>query len=527
MNRLYKYIDFLSEQSLQSLLEAKIIFTKDFRDVLDEMDTVTADKLINLEGNDIDINTNYIDVSYEKDGYVYFKPDDKVSKKPFIYKKTEGKCYPDISESINKSEKYFLGKINNPKDEQEVELVKKFKKYELIDMIPYFIDVIKWLYDDGKTELCHIRWIDDGIEYNMVCNDLAIKRDLSDIRTSDVKVGKFVNAIFKKSEINITNKELEDFVNKFKHIVDKRNNKFSKFKIVTGEDIRKYYLFSNYFSEKGQLGKSCMRYERCQKYLDIYVKNSVVSLVVLMSDLPDKIIGRAILWTDQNGAKLMDRIYTNNDHDENLFKEFAIMNGFYYKKDIHSDIFIGPNENIKSTFIKLDRSGEYDFYPYMDSFCYYNVSNGTLGFTYNFNYDYELRDTEGGNGTCDTCGGSGEVECSRCDGDGVSDCSECDGNGELDCRYCDGSGDKDCSECDGNGELDCKSCQGGGKDENDEECTDCSGSGIMNCEYCDSKGKVKCSECDSGTVDCYMCDGSGTGDCGRCDGTGIRNCPEC
>jgi hypothetical protein len=30
---------------------------------------------------------------------------------------------------------------------------------------------------------------------------------------------------------------------------------------------------------------------------------------------PDKISGRAILWTDNDGNKIMDRVYTNNSPD--------------------------------------------------------------------------------------------------------------------------------------------------------------------------------------------------------------------
>ena len=60
--------------------------------------------------------------------------------------------------------------------------------------------------------------------------------------------------------------------------------------------------------------------------------------------------------------------------------------------------------------VKLDNVGEYPSYPYMDSFKYYSVRKGILYNSSNFDYDYELTDTEGGNGSCSECGGAGRVD---------------------------------------------------------------------------------------------------------------------
>jgi hypothetical protein len=56
-----------------------------------------------------------------------------------------------------------------------------------------------------------------------------------------------------------------------------------------------------------------------------------VSLIILEVLNPDKISGRAILWTDNDGNKIMDRVYTNNSPDVVLFIEFANRNNFYHK----------------------------------------------------------------------------------------------------------------------------------------------------------------------------------------------------
>jgi hypothetical protein len=533
MNKLFKYDDFLSELNLESLLETKIVFADDFKRVLDEMDNVTADKLLNLEGQEVDVNSNYIDVVYDKDGFISFKPEDKLLKKPYLYNSGAIGCsYVGMSEDISRSGNYSLGKIKEPENGQVVELVKEFGQHELADIVPNYSGALKWLYSNQQTKLYHIKFLIDGIEYNIICNNHAISRDISDIKNTEVKIGKFVNSIFNKAELNLSAKELEEFVNKYKYTISKIKNKFSKFRIISGEEIRKFYLEDNYLNGNGTLGKSCMRYGRCQKYLDIYVNNpNIVSMVILMSDEPDKICGRAILWTTSKGLKLMDRIYTNFDYDEILFKDFAKSNGFLHKKnqDSMSGSFVGVNgESVSDDFIvQLDSKGQYDYYPYMDTFQYYNFSNGVLSNSSNFNFDYELTDTEGGNGNCDTCGGSGTAMCYRCDGDGDIECDECNA-GTVECSNCDGSGKEDCSTCDGSGKGDCGECGGSGEDSDGNQCSECDGDGEVDCSNCDGSGEEDCSECDGNCgVDCDTCGGGGSVTCFSCDGTGEVDCPDC
>jgi hypothetical protein len=68
-------------------------------------------------------------------------------------------------------------------------------------------------------------------------------------------------------------------------------------------------------------------------YFDIYKKSKECVLNHFRGvSNPDKISGRAILWTDNDGIKLW--IYTNNSPDVVLFIEFANRNNFiirYYK----------------------------------------------------------------------------------------------------------------------------------------------------------------------------------------------------
>ena len=428
-NRLLRYDDFRIDESISLLLEANIQFSDEFTEILDKMDTVTADKLINLIGKDIDVNTNYIDIDIEKDGFVKFIPDDKAEKAPFIVQ-----AFPTYYVNLSKD----LNLKNVDHDSQltrgmKVELVKKYSKDEFLrevdkikDVVGYggISDFINHVYSNNSN-ICKVAFEKDGVEKELLCSSGSIKKDINKIKPSNLKIGKLVTALFKKTGIEFKPTDIEDFVNRYKSIIKQIRDKFDNFKIFKGEDIRKNYLVDNYLNENGSLGNSCMRYPRCQNYLDIYVRNEdQVSLIVLMSD--DKVTGRAILWTDTKDRKIMDRIYTNNSADERLFIDFAKANGFWYKEkqDMYSDTpFIGPNgEEEKYIIVQLKDNYDYNYYPYMDSMKFYGVSSGRITNNNSLGYDYELTDTDGGNGSCDECGGSGTLSCGDCDGDGEVEC---------------------------------------------------------------------------------------------------------
>jgi hypothetical protein len=260
-----------------------------------------------------------------------------------------------------------------------------------------------------------------------------------------------------------------------------------------------------------------MRYNRCQEYFDIYVKNpEQCNLVVLMSDeKDDAICGRAILWTDHEGRRLMDRIYTNRTQDEQLFKDFAKKNGFYHKRNQNmneDEPFISPEtgeEETIGTKIVLSQIS-YRYFPYMDSFKYFFEGHGDrpsyLTNSSRFNYDFELTDTDGGNSNsgCDCCGGDESVECGECDGRGSFRCQNCD-DGVIECDTCGGAHEMECPDCDGSG-----------TNEDDSECSGCSGTGTHTCENCGGED-----------IECGECRGEGRIECDDCEGEGQLPCPEC
>jgi hypothetical protein len=544
--RLFGYTDFLLESKIEMLLEAKIRFNDDFVNVLDKMDNVTADKLLNMIGKDIDVNTNYIDINIDKDGFVEFIPDDKAEKLPLVVT-DNGMMYTSTADKLNRVGKYQIENIKRPNVGQEVKVVKEFtNRHEFFSLFPeeekteLFLSSIEQVYIYNGPIL-HVSFEDSEGTHNVLCNPGALKRDISSIKTSQLKIGKFVTAMFTKGGIDFKPTDIEDFVNKYKSLITQMREKFDRFKIVKGKDIRNSYLADNYLNTDGSLGNSCMRYDKCQKFLDIYVENpDKVSLVILEKE--GMITGRAILWTDDKNRKVMDRIYTNNSADEQLFKDFAKANNFWYKKDqnMYEDTpFVTNVDGEEERYITVQLNAvDHNYYPYMDSMKFYNPNTGILTNNGSSGYEYNLTDTDGGNGSCDECGGGGRLECGNCDGDGETECGDCDGNGENECRECDGSGNVDCSVCDGEGKEECGYCDGEGESDcstcdgsgtyDDEECSDCGGSGKESCEHCDGVGSRECNPCDgSGQRECRECGGDGNIECEECDGRGNRECYRC
>jgi hypothetical protein len=199
-----------------------------------------------------------------------------------------------------------------------------------------------------------------------------------------IRIGRLVRTLLKEE---YTDSKIEEFVNLYKSTYDVLGNAFKKFDIVDGEEIQHWYKKDNYVSGGGTLNSSCMA-ESAKTYFNIYVKNDNVKMVILYDDegtikdekyTSKKIKGRAILWSCEiDGVKetYMDRIYTKNDSDVNLFKEFAKENGWWFKEhqDMEPDQFISNGLIRKRATIKVSltkvRTGKL---PYMDTLCYVDL----------------------------------------------------------------------------------------------------------------------------------------------------------
>lgn len=449
-------------------------------------------------------------------------------------------------------------------------LIHQFKRESDIDTKVNFIDCSK--SNDRLTFLADVK----GQKF------LSDREDPFDVKgRNEVKVGKLVRKLldaiknsFKK--LSYTDQDVEDFVNKYKSSFDKTNGKMDRFRVVSGDEIKKWYYVDNYLSLDGELGSSCMRYGRCQDYLDIYTKNDNVKLLVLFSDeveefvdedtgelikIPvDKVIGRSIIWGDCsitenedgivslsnntfNGEKLeytesfMDRVYTIKDSDKHLFISYAKKNGWWYKETQDSDeqtYLYGPRDNYSDsnprTIVSSLQTKDLSSYPYTDTLKYYLWKNGYItndveSARDSGKYIIELESTNGGY-DCMECGGEGRIDCDSCSG-GEVDCSQCVGNGEIECGQCEGFGNVSCTQCKGNGEETCPECKGNGEI-NGETCTHCDGDNRITCQECSGDGEMNCPKCSGSTVlICPECDGSSTFMCEECNGNGSNECETC
>lgn len=194
----------------------------------------------------------------------------------------------------------------------------------------------------------------------------------------------------KKILKNTTEKELDLFTSLYKAAVAHRD---FIFQVVSGEDIRKYYLYNSYkrnVESSGSLGLSCMKYDYCQTFFEIYEKNPEVCQMLVMLDINDySLMGRSLLWeaTDEKGktVKVMDRIYCVDDNKNvHYFKEWADDNNYISRKsqrwfDCLSFESFGKTFQLK-LLVKI-KNDLYVKFPYIDTFKFYDEQNQII---YNF-----------------------------------------------------------------------------------------------------------------------------------------------
>lgn len=228
--------------------------------------------------------------------------------------------------------------------------------------------LLNFLNSDNIKDSANVEYVD----YDKNDGKL-LKLGYTDNRGNE-KVNKFkLNKLLKYlgSDINdIKDYEVEELINHLK-IGDTDN-----FKIYDGDDILKIYHCKNY--DEGKTMGSCMRHSESQEYLKIYTNNpNQVKVLALINPENGKIRGRALLWVTDSGI-FMDRVYvTNSKYNVNF-------NTYVEENDVST------NYNGE---IELDNYGEYEYYPYMDTFQYYTPSTGTLSTT---DGEIVLTDTNGG-----------------------------------------------------------------------------------------------------------------------------------
>ena len=152
-----------------------------------------------------------------------------------------------------------------------------------------------------------------------------------------------------------------------------------------------------------------MRYDSAQKYFDLYVDKAKM----LITKKDGLLTGRALVW-EINGITLLDRIYTCFDYLENCFIDYAKEHGWWIREN-NSLLNTGddqwwctPDNNYTEpvdTKFRLQINKHYDYFPYVDSFRYFN---GVDTLSTHSEYSCCLDSTDGYYGQCEyICEGCG------------------------------------------------------------------------------------------------------------------------
>jgi hypothetical protein len=203
------------------------------------------------------------------------------------------------------------------------------------------------------------------------------------------KPGAFVSKILK----DISSKSIESFSNQYKSLATQQE---FKFEIVDGAKIKDFYYQESYVSQKGSIGASCMKYEKCKKYFNIYSENPDVVKMLIMKNENDLILGRSLVWNftwEGVDYKIMDRIYTTKDEELSIFfKNWASDNGYLYKKHQNwsNTLQFEGSESEVRVGIKL-KNFTFDYYPYLDTFKWVDFEKGIL---YNYLPNYFKRENK-------------------------------------------------------------------------------------------------------------------------------------
>ena len=189
------------------------------------------------------------------------------------------------------------------------------------------------------------------------------------------KVGRTLKKIFTTSYLednDIDNNDIETFTSQLKSLWNTNDDCFD-----LNTPFYKYeedYTHPDAQEGEGTLGDSCMRYENCiaDDYFELY-EGAPCRLVSY--DEGEGITSRAILWTTDDGTKLLDRIYQTHDGDVDKFKLFAKKNNWWYKqrqsyREKDTWVSNGGERLTKNFIIQVQHFEDITHFPYIDTFTF-------------------------------------------------------------------------------------------------------------------------------------------------------------
>lgn len=398
-----RYNEYINE-SLEFILESNVEFSTVFLNVLNKIDNVIAKKLISIYGKDLDVTSNYIDIDKTKNDTVSFIADRRaqqiISDSEILYRfigsgggwLTHGERNKGIFDKLG----YTFEEGSSPFVPNGSQLGKEVSR--TISSTSGRVYILLE-FDSGQRGVYNL-------EKLRIMDEKLTK--LWSTGRQEIKVGRIARALLTTAKIDFIDREIELFVNDYKAAIDKFNDKFSYFDEVSGSSIIHWYDECNYYESDGTLGNSCMA-GMGSDVLGIYEDSENISMLIYKSsDDETKILGRAILWKLVSGERYLDRIYTINDSDVNLFREYAKENNIYTKRDNNSSNIGDAYKPDGSGTVELNLVCQIetglDSFPYMDTLKYYCPETGLIANKIRFARNgadddslvYECESTEGG-----------------------------------------------------------------------------------------------------------------------------------
>ena len=281
-------------------------------------------------------------------------------------------------------------------------------KYTLVDYHDDNVNMFTFATSNKLLDYVKIQTLSPDQSVNLELFNKQIddkKNKIWKVHRSDIRIGAFILKLY-PTTVNAgkPGEDIESFVNAIKA---ERTKEIGNFKVVSGEEIVKYYYDGSY-EEGGNnsaLYNSCMSHKQCAPYIGFYPHNNV-KLVILMSNNEKTIRGRAVLWDideldeEKVERKFLDRIYVIKSHDIEKFINLAKKNGWLYKKSQDmwdSTQIIDPTDNsARNRSMMIHGIKEYKAYPYMDTMKYFNIEQKYLTNDINMRYDIVLQTVDGG-----------------------------------------------------------------------------------------------------------------------------------
>jgi hypothetical protein len=308
----------------------------------------------------------------------------------------ENKVVSLILENDLKASPDFLSRLKTIKDRSKVAQILYVlfdEEYYIVKDLPQnWIDVtnepeIVSFLSDQRAKRSPMQWDEDDSKFYGISG------------RGQIRIGRFAQSLLNDPDViedlesgnieltELTPKDYEDFVNLYKSEFTVLSNEF---KLVKGDEIPYYYDFMNYaYPDKGQLGSSCMRYTKCQKYFGIYKENPGVCQLLVYVNQDNKVLGRALVWKLDKKVDgcpseyFMDRIYCANDSDIIKFKNYAKEQGWVMKNkntsDIVESLFFNYNDTVILSHINVQLENfRLENYPFVDTVAFLHLGNGKL-----------------------------------------------------------------------------------------------------------------------------------------------------